>query len=259
MAIDFDAIKRKLERLSGNTKSQNVMWKPQPDEEYNVRLMSFPDNDGQPFKELMFYYNIPGQRGLLAPSQFGERDPVQELINKLRDEGTKESYEMAKKLYPKMRVYAAVVVRGEEDKGVQLWGFGKLVYQKLLGIMLDEDYGDITDPKTGRDIKVICSKPPGQQWAKTEILPRGRSTKLSDDTKQAKEWMTNIPDIKGIFKTTSYDELRKIVNDWLNGDNEDDEGTEKFGATSDDDDTPKSGGGGKSYNDLDDAFADLMS
>jgi len=260
MAIDFEAIKRKLERLSGNNKSQNVMWKPQPDEEYNVRLMSFPDNDGQPFKELMFYYNIPGQRGLLAPSQFGERDPVQELINKLRDEGTKESYEMAKKLYPKMRVYAAVVVRGEEDKGVQLWGFGKLVYQKLLGIMLDEDYGDITDPKSGRDIKVICSKPPGQQWAKTEILPRGRSTKLSDDTSQAKEWMTNIPDTKGIFKTKSYDELSKIVNDWLNGDNEDDEGTEKFGSNnSDSDDTPKSGGGGKSYNDLDDAFADLMS
>ncbi len=48
----------------------------------------------------MFYYNIPGQRGLLAPSQFGKKDPIQELINKLRDEGTKESYEMAKKLYP---------------------------------------------------------------------------------------------------------------------------------------------------------------
>jgi hypothetical protein len=72
--------------------------------------------------------------------------------------------------------------------------------------------------------------------------------------------MTNIPDTKGIFKTKSYDELSKIVNDWLNGDNEDDEGTEKFGSTSSDtDDTPKSGGGGKSYNDLDDAFADLMS
>jgi len=259
MALDFDAIKRKLDKLSGNTTSRNVMWKPEEGQEYKVRLLSFPSNDGQPFKELLFYYNIPGQRGLLAPSQFGKRDPVQELITKLRDEGTKESYEMAKKLYPKMRVYAAVVVRGEEDKGVQLWSFGKLVYQKLLGIMLDEDYGDITDPKTGRDIKVICSKPPGQQWAKTEILPRGRATKLSDDTNQAKEWMSNIPDIKGIFQTKSYDELSKIVNDWLNGDNEDDEGTEKFGSTSDDDDTPSSGGGGKSYNDLDDAFADLMS
>ena len=52
--------------------------------------------------------------------------------------------------------------------------------------------------------------------------------------------------------------MSKIVNDWLNGTDEDDEGTEKFGA-SNDDDTPKSGGGGKSYNNLDDAFADLMS
>ena len=260
MAIDLAAIRKKLNQLSGQNSKKNAMWRPEEGSETTVRLIAYPNNDGQPFKELMFYYNIPGQRGLLAPSQFGERDPVQELINKLRDEGTKESYEMAKKLYPKMRVYAAVVVRGEEDKGVQLWGFGKLVYQKLLGIMLDEDYGDITDPKSGRDIKVICSKPPGQQWAKTEILPRGRSTKLSDDTKQAKEWMTNIPDTKGIFKTKSYDELSKIVNDWLNGDNEDDEGTEKFGSNkSDSDDTPKSGGGGKSYNDLDDAFADLMS
>ena len=51
MAIDFEAIKRKLERLSGNNRSQNVMWKPQPDEEYNVRLISFPNNDGQPFKD----------------------------------------------------------------------------------------------------------------------------------------------------------------------------------------------------------------
>jgi len=265
MAIDFEAIKRKLERLSGNNRSQNVMWKPQPDEESQIRLLSFPDNDGQPFKELMFYYNIPGQRGLLAPSQFGERDPVQELINKLRDEGTKESYEMAKKLYPKMRVYAAVIVRGEEDKGVQLWGFGKLVYQKLLGIMVDEDYGDITDPKTGRDIKVVCTKPPGQQWAKTEILPRGRSTKLTDDSNQAKTWMTSMPDTGNIFKTKSYDELSKIINDWLNGSDEENEGTEKFGSTNTtDDDAPKTGGAGskggaKSYNDLDDAFADLMS
>jgi hypothetical protein len=265
MGIDFEAIKRKLERLSGNNRSQNVMWKPQEGEEHSVRLLSFPDNDGQPFKELMFYYNIPGQRGLLAPSQFGERDPVQELINKLRDEGTKESYEMAKKLYPKMRVYAAVVVRGEEDKGVQLWGFGKLVYQKLLGIMLDEDYGDITDPKTGRDIKVVCTKPPGQQWAKTEILPRGRSTKLTDDSNQAKKWITSMPDTGNIFKTKSYDELSKIINDWLNGSDEENEGTEKFGATkttgTNTDTSKQTGAGknGKSYNDLDDAFADLMS
>ena len=132
MALDFEAIKRKLERLSGNNTSRNIMWKPEEGQEYEVRLLSFPDNDGQPFKELMFYYNIPGQRGLLAPSQFGKRDPIQELIDKLRNEGTKESYEMAKKLYPKMRVYAPVVVRGEESEGVRIWSFGKLLRWVLM-------------------------------------------------------------------------------------------------------------------------------
>ena len=258
MSIDFDAIKRKLDRLNGNNRSRNVMWKPIEGEEHTVRLISFPDNDGQPFKELQFYYNIPGQRGLLAPSQFGHRDPIQELINKLRDEGTKESYDMAKKLYPKMRVYAAVVVRGEEDKGVQIWGFGKTVYQKLLSLMLDEDYGDITDPTSGRDIKVVCSKNPGQQWAMTEVLPRGKSSALSSDASQASEWLQNIPEIDNIFQEKSYDELSKIINDWL-ADDEDasSTGTEvSFGDKS----TPESSTAteSKTYSNLDDAFADLM-
>jgi len=256
MAIDFDAIKRKLDRLSGNNTSRNVMWKPTEGEKHSVRLLSFPDNDGQPFKELMFYYNIPGQRGLLAPSQFGKRDPIQELINKLRDEGTKESYEMAKKLYPKMRVYAACIVRGEESEGVKLWGFGKTVYQSILALMLDEDYGDITDPLEGRDITVTCTKNPGQQWATTAITPRGKQTKLSSDSKQSKEWMTNLPDVESIFQLKSYDELSKIINDWLAGDEDgDDTGTERSSSNSSSDTETKKDG---EYASLDDAFADLM-
>ena len=138
MAIDFDAIRRKLNKLSGQNSRQNTSWRPQEGEEHTVRLLSFPDNDGQPFKELWFYYNIGNNPGLLAPYQFGNPDPIQELITKLRDDGSKESYELAKKLYPKMRCYAPVVVRGEEDKGVRIWAFGKTVYQSLLNIMLDE-------------------------------------------------------------------------------------------------------------------------
>ena len=259
MALDFDAIRRKLERLSGNTSSRNVMWKPEEGQEYEVRLLSFQDNDGQPFKELMFYYNIPGQRGLLAPSQFGNRDPIQELIDKLRSEGTKESYEMAKKLYPKMRVYAPVVVRGEESEGVRIWSFGKLVYQALLSLMMDEDYGDITDLKTGTDVKIKCTKPPGQQWAKTEVLPKRKSSPLSKNGKQAKEWIENIPDINNIFQTKSYDELSNIINNWLTGDEVESEGSDWSGSKQSDSSNKKSDDDSSSYSNLDDAFSDLMS
>ena len=259
MALDFDAIKRKLDKLSGNTTSRNVMWKPEEGQKCNIRLLSFPDNDGQPFKELMFYYNIPGQRGLLAPSQFGKRDPIQELIDKLRAEGTKESYEMAKKLYPKMRVYAPVIVRGEESEGVRIWAFGKNVYQTLLSLMMDEDYGDITDAKTGTDLKLTCTKAPGQQWATTEILPVRKSSKLSDDSKQAKEWIDTIPDINSIFQLKSYDELTSIINGWLNGDEVENEGSEWSTNNSSKKDNSEDEDSEKSYSSLDDVFLDLMS
>ena len=262
MAIDLAAIRKKLGQLSGQNSKKNVMWRPEEGSESTVRLIAYPDNDGQPFKELMFYYNIGNNPGLLAPYQFGKSDPIQELITKLRDEGSKESYELAKKLYPKMRCYAPVVVRGEEDKGVRLWAFGKQVYQTLLNYMLDEDYGDITDPLEGRDVRVTCTKTPGKMWATTDVRPRGKDSPLSEDSSKSKQWLDNIPDVNDLFELKTYEELERIVNDWLNGDDEDSEETTRGGnfssnntSSSKSDDSPDSIAG--KYSSIDDAFADL--
>ena len=136
-----------------------------------------------------------------------------------------------------------------------------MVYQNLLGLMLDEDYGDITDPTTGRDIKVVCSKQPGKKWAMTEVRPRGKESKLSTDTDQASNWLNNIPSLDDIYTCKSYDELAKIVNDWLNEDDDSSDGFEGAGGSTSSS-TPSSESGntseGKSYSNLDDAFADLM-
>ena len=260
MAIDFEALRKKLGQLSGNGSRRNSMWRPQEGEESVVRLMAFPANDdGLPFAERWFYYNIGNNPGLLAPYQFGDPDPIQELITKLRDEGTKESYELCKKLYPKARYYAPVIVRGDEDKGVRIWAFGKTVYQSLLNIMLDEDYGDITDPTDGRDVKVICTKAPGRMWATTEVRPRGKNSALSQNTKQAATWVESIPDINDMYEAKSYDQLSKIVNDWLNGDDEtsssEGETTRGFNGTPTTSSAPKNIE--SKFKSLDDAFADL--
>ena len=263
MAIDFDAIRKKLNSLNGNSSRRNMMWRPEEGATASVRIISFPDNDGQPFKERWFYYNVGNNPGLLTPHQFGKQDPVQELINKLRadssPETSKDSYELAKKLYPKMRSYALVVVRGEEEKGVRLWAFGKTVYQSLLNIMLDEDYGDITDPLEGRDVKVECVKQPGRKWAMTSVRPRPKSTPLSEDHAKAKGWLDNIPDIDEMYTCKSYDELEKIINDWLN-DGAPTENT--FGSNNKPSPSSPSQGSpapasSTKYKDLDDAFADL--
>lgn len=263
MAIDFDAIRKKLSQLSGTNNKKSMTWRPTEGEDATIRLLSFQDNDGQPFQERWFYYNIGNNPGLLAPYQFNKPDPIQELITKLRDDGAKESYELAKKLYPKMRCYAPVVVRGEEEKGVRIWSFGKTVYQSLLNIMLDEDYGDITDPTEGRDVKVICTKAPGRMWATTEVRPRGKASPLSTDKNQTQTWTNNIPDLSTMFELKSYDELEKIVNDWINGESDDDDlgTTGNAGPSQTKTQTTSTGGSGdsKSYKSLDEAFADLDS
>jgi len=268
MAIDLSAIRKKLNQLSGVSSKRNITWRPEEGQEYQIRLLAFPDNDGQPFKEVLFYYNIGNNMGLVAPHQFGKPDPVQELINKLKTDGSKESYELAKKLYPKMRCYAPVIVRGEEDKGVRIWAFGKTLYQNLLNIMLDEDYGDITDTQSGFDLKISCTKAPGKQFADTTIRPRNKSTPLAESPAQIQKLIDSIPDTDSLFETKSYQELETIVNRWLNGD--EDSGTTR-GFEDDDsikpnDFTPKStpaptpstNSSTKSkYSSLDDAFADL--
>lgn len=213
MALDLEAIKRRMAQLSG--RQFGAQWKPKPPSEHYVRIISIPDNDGEPCATRMFYYNI-GKFPIIAPSQFGKADPVQELINKLREDGSPESKELAKKLYPKPKHYAAVIVRGEEDKGVQLWGFSKGVYQSILGIMMDPDYGDISDVEKGHDIKVTISQQPAKQYWDTAIMARPKPTALSSNPEDVKKWTSNIPDVDSLNPVKTYEELEKVLNDWLN-------------------------------------------
>ena len=120
MAIDFDKIKQKVAQLSGQGRKTNLWW-PEIVKDYVVRILPWPDgNDGQPFKERAFYYNIGGSKSILAPMQFNKPDPIQTLITKLRNEGTPTSMELAKQLYPRRKYFAPTIVRGEEDQGPKL-------------------------------------------------------------------------------------------------------------------------------------------
>lgn len=260
--IDFDAIRRKVSQLSGEKKREpgdSVFWKPETGKDYNVRIIPFKNNDGQPFKERWFYYNIGNNPGILTLRQFGERDPFQELIDKLRGEKTVEGDELAKKLYPKLRGFAAVLVRGEEDKGVKLWSFGKTVYQSLLNIMLDSDYGDITDPSEGHDLKVKVVQIPGRKYTNTEVLARPKPSKLAESVETINSLLASIPDLDEIYVKRSYDELNKIVSDWIAGGATDEVGTVHPPELDESEVTPHVMGSSpkKTFKDIDEVFSDL--
>ncbi len=217
MAIDLEAIKRRVAELSGVRKTSSVqLWKPSLGE-HKIRCLPWKNSpDGQPFAERWFYY-IGDNAGILAPNQFGKPDPINDLIRKLYSSGKPDDRNLAKKLQPKMRCYAPVVVRGEEDKGVQVWAFGKLVYQRMLGFFLDEEVGDILSPTEGFDLKVSITKQPGKQFNDTTVDPARRPSKLHEDSKQMESWLNSIPNIDDMYRLKSTQEIETVLNNWLNG------------------------------------------
>lgn len=220
MAIDLDAIRRKVQELTSRGRTSSVqLWKPGVGD-YRIRGLNWKDaKDGQPFQERWFYY-IGNNQGILAPSQFGKPDPIKELTNRLYASGQPEERLLAKKLTPKMRTYMPIIVRGEEDKGVQVWAFGKPIYQRLLGFWLDDEVGDILDPDNGFDLKVSLvnggktfnDKPS----LDTTIDPARKQSKLHDNPEQVKKWLNSVPSIDDMYQLKSVQEIENILNNWLN-------------------------------------------
>jgi len=163
-----------------------------------------------------------GEKNYLSPISFGRPDPIEEFATKLKTSGNKEDYKLGRKIEAKMRTYAPVIVRGEESEGVKFWGFGKMVYQELLSVIADPDYGDITDPVNGRDIVVEfkTSEETGRAFPMTTIRVKPNQTPLTENTEVmsvVKDTQKNITDI---YSELEYDDLQKALEAWLNAEND---------------------------------------
>ena len=219
MAIDLDAIRKKLTNLQTTTGKQNNLWKPEPGKQ-TIRIVPYQYNKDNPFQELYFHYNL-GKKIYLSPVTFGKADPIVEFCEQLKSSGNKEDWQMARKMEPKMRTYVPVIVRGQESEGVKFWGFGKTVYQELLSIIADPDYGDITDLMNGRDVTVefIAAEGAGS-FPKTSIRVKPNQTQATDNKDVASKITDGQKEITEIFKEVSYDDLKQALAEWLNPEDE---------------------------------------
>jgi hypothetical protein len=263
--MDLNAIKQKLDGLQQKTTTgpkkdySLIFWRPTIGKQ-QVRIVPSKFNESNPFTELKFYYGITN-KVMLSPLNFGEKDPIALFASKLREEYTKENYVLAKKLDAKNRIFVPVVVRGEEDKGVRLWQFGKLVYEELLALALDDEIGDYTDIVGGRDltIETVGPESTGTPYNKSSVRVRLKSTPLSEDAKQVETWTSEQPDPTTEFKRFTFDEMKVALEKWLSPE----EGEEEVITTAPVSDTPKSNfsldtSGGAVKKSKDDAFDSIF-
>lgn len=216
MALDVNKIKSRLNSLNNTNQKSNLLWKPVPGKQ-EVRIVPYKYQPDNPFSELKFHYNLNGKT-YLSPDSFGRPDPIVEFASRLKKSGDKEEWKLAKKMEPKMRTFAPVIVRGQEHEGVKFWGFGKQVYQELLSIMSDPDYGDITDLANGRDIVVEFKTADecGKQFPETGIRVKPNTKPAVDPSnKDLIEKLANQTNLLDLFPELSYDELKGVMDAWL--------------------------------------------
>lgn len=224
--MDLSLIKKKLaDSQSKGQKREKVdyskiFWKPTVGKSV-VRILPSKFDKQNPFREVQLHYGFK-PFPILALTNWGEKDPIDEFSKQLRKSSNKEDWELAKKVSPKTRYFAPVIVRGEEDKGARLWEFGKLNYEILLGIGADEDYGDFTDISSGFDMTVEGTEKMSfnKKTIECTIRPKPKTSVITDNATLLESLLSEQPDILGIHKKYSFDEIKDILNDWLNPEDE---------------------------------------
>lgn len=214
--MDISLALKRFSSLQNNTKKSDSIFKP-ANGKSQVRIVPYKFNKDIPFIELYFHYNI-NNKTYLSPMSFGRPDPIVEFAEKLKRTGDTDDWKAGKKMEPKLRTFVPVIVRGKESEGVKFWGFGKTVYQDILGYIADPDYGDITDPNTGRDIvlEVMSAEESNASYPTTTIRVKPATSKLAETPEQIQSLLEGQKEITELYSELSYAELKSVLENWLN-------------------------------------------
>jgi hypothetical protein len=224
MGINMELMRKKLAALRGEgTSDRTSVWFKPDEGDTDIRIV--PTADGDPLREVFMHYNIEGHRaGVMCPKRnFGDHCPICEFASQLWRDGTEnndeETKKLAKSMFVRTRYFSPVVVRGMEEQGIKVYGYGKTAYELLLGYILDPEYGDITDPQAGTDITITYTKPtrPGA-YPQTNMKMRRNTSSLLEDSEAIPGLLQNMPDLDGLFTRYSTDEVSAILDSMLSDD-----------------------------------------
>ena len=213
------------EKYKSSDQNDSPFWRI-PDGHSSVRIV--PPADGDPFKEVyMHYLTFSGQspngrrkEAIVCPKrQYGQRCPVCELATNLWFNGSKEDQQVAKKLFARERYYTPVVIRGQEDIGVKVFGYSSKMYNKMLDWVADEaDQGtaNFLDTDNGFDILVRRTPAAGPGAFPTTEIDLARNTSaLTDDGNFEDHLYNNMPVIEELWGTPTFDEIDTMLKAWL--------------------------------------------
>jgi hypothetical protein len=206
-AYDMGATEEEEEKL--NESGGGAFMKMAREGTYTVRFLPPPVGRNSPFVMVHqhFVEKDDGSKAVFGcprmmnkPAEFC---PVCERADKMKASGDKADFEAAKKLFPSFRVFANVINRDDEELGVQILGFGKMIHKELIALRRDtKEGGDFTNPEEdGFDI-LITRKGLTMTNTKYSVRPARNSTPLGN-----MEWIESQPDLSRYATPKTAEEI----------------------------------------------------
>lgn len=228
MAIDLEKLRALHEELNKEKKplqDYTETYVQTPVGDTMVRIL--PGKDGKEFYASTKLHRVKtGQKNDSGEDQFknihcrrylGELCPLCDVYYALYKTGIKSDEKRAKDVKPRLRYYLNAVERArKDDKGnivgedkLKILSIGEMLFKKIVNTMMDPDYGDITDFKTGRDFKITkvidAGYPKYDQSAARPV-----QTPLGTDLEIAK-YLESMHDIYALVKLEDYEEVKRIA------------------------------------------------
>lgn len=170
------------------------------------------------------YFDVPGQapggtkrQKLVCPLQQSKADkhdprrcPCCAYAERLRGTGNQEDYDLAGEYVAKRSIFANILVRGQEDRGIRVWAFGKKVYEQLDAIRRDTRAGgNFAHPLTGFDI-VVKRTGSGKNDTNYTCLADRQASPLHDDATIMEALLESMPDLDRHARILPEAEVRKL-------------------------------------------------
>lgn len=153
-----ERLKKKKQELASSGKKGNVLYIG----EGTTRVRILPTKGEDFVAEVSHVFLSKDMGSIYSADTFGEPCPVAETYQELKKSKDDDDNELAKRLLLKKAYLIPVVVYDDEKgKKIDKEKSGKLmkiaggVYNNIIDLYLDSEWGDMTDPKEGFDIKII--------------------------------------------------------------------------------------------------------
>jgi|TARA_Y100000310_G_scaffold235353_1_gene238390 hypothetical protein len=212
--IDLEALRKKHEQLNNPQAGNNADFLQKfyqiPEGTNSVRILPWKDEEREFYAETKIH-RVPqpdgNNRNVHCRKLHGEACPLCDMYYALWKTGRSEDEDLARKIKPRARYYMNILDRESGD--VRILSIGVILFKKIIGAMLDPDFGDITDPKSGHDFKIV--KEMDGPWPKyDQSQPRPKSSELG--TKQETAGiMESLHEIHGLVKLEEYEDVKKAA------------------------------------------------